>query len=206
MVHDRAAYHTRRILYPVGFMSERTYASYRHPGSTTVYTCEVLDAGDRPQVCMLAYADVCWRMLTYAGVCWRMLAYAGVLDAGDRPPGPPSMSTLPSLSMPEQHVFALHAIYGLLCIWHRMSSLERLLFMLQLLQGVAVEMQLVYMASNVFSRTAPLYVEMQLLDVAENVFSRTASLYVVDRASRQRSLSPLACLSAYVSIRQHTSA
>ena len=49
IVHDRPAYHTRRFIYPVGFLSERTYASYRQPGSKTVYVCEVLDGGRAPE-------------------------------------------------------------------------------------------------------------------------------------------------------------
>jgi hypothetical protein len=28
------------------------------------------------RVCILTYADVCWRMLTYSDVCWRILTYA----------------------------------------------------------------------------------------------------------------------------------
>jgi hypothetical protein len=49
IVHDRSAYHTRRFIYPVGFLSERTYASYRQPGTKTVYVCEVLDGGRAPE-------------------------------------------------------------------------------------------------------------------------------------------------------------
>ena len=49
VVFDRPAYHTRRFIYPVGFLSERSYASYRQPGTKTVYTCEVLDGGVRPE-------------------------------------------------------------------------------------------------------------------------------------------------------------
>jgi hypothetical protein len=49
IVHDRPAYHTRRFIYPVGFLSERTYASYRQPGTKTVYVCEVLDGGRAPE-------------------------------------------------------------------------------------------------------------------------------------------------------------
>eukprot|EP00960_Hanusia_phi_P041756 755143-Hanusia_phi.AAC.2 len=48
IVWDRPAYHTKRFLFPVGFVSERLYASYRQPGQSTCYTCEILDGGERP--------------------------------------------------------------------------------------------------------------------------------------------------------------
>ena len=48
IVWDRPAYHTKRFIFPVGFLSERSYASYRQPGQSTAYTCEILDGGERP--------------------------------------------------------------------------------------------------------------------------------------------------------------
>ena len=58
VVHDRPAYHTRHFIYPVGFLSERSYSSYCPPGTKTVYTCEVLDGGERPEFKITASDDV----------------------------------------------------------------------------------------------------------------------------------------------------
>ena len=58
VVSDRPAYHSRRFLYPVGFLSERTYSSYRQAGGKTVYTCEILDGGERPEFKISVADDV----------------------------------------------------------------------------------------------------------------------------------------------------
>ena len=45
------------MIYPVGFVSERSYASYVRPGHTTNYTSTIQDNGDAPSFTVTAADD-----------------------------------------------------------------------------------------------------------------------------------------------------
>ena len=49
IVADRPGWHTERYIWPLGFRSTRRYASMKHMGSKTLYTCEICDGGDVPE-------------------------------------------------------------------------------------------------------------------------------------------------------------
>jgi hypothetical protein len=57
VVTDRPAYHTKCLIYPVGFVSERPHASYARPGHTTNYTSTIQDNGDAPSFTVTAADD-----------------------------------------------------------------------------------------------------------------------------------------------------
>lgn len=57
IVTDRPAYHTKCLIYPVGFVSERSYSSYVRPGHTTMYTSSITDNGDAPSFTVTAADD-----------------------------------------------------------------------------------------------------------------------------------------------------
>jgi hypothetical protein len=42
--YKRKEFHNERTVFPIGFKSERSYASYLYPKERTIYTCEILDA------------------------------------------------------------------------------------------------------------------------------------------------------------------
>ncbi len=44
----RPAYHTTRLLLPVGYRAESARVSYKHPDAKVVYSFEVCDGGDAP--------------------------------------------------------------------------------------------------------------------------------------------------------------
>lgn len=44
----RPRYHSHRYIYPIGFKSIKIHTSYVHPKTTTTYTSEILDGGNRP--------------------------------------------------------------------------------------------------------------------------------------------------------------
>eukprot|EP00873_Tetraselmis_striata_P008574 jgi/Tetstr1/428838/TSEL_018825.t1 len=48
LVVDRPGFHSKNYMLPVGFRSQRMYASYTVPHRRVPYTCEILDGGDAP--------------------------------------------------------------------------------------------------------------------------------------------------------------
>ncbi|XP_029050102.1 transforming growth factor beta regulator 1 [Osmia bicornis bicornis] len=49
VVSDRIAYHTEDLIYPVGYCSTRVYANLRDPRTKSLYTCKILDGGQKPR-------------------------------------------------------------------------------------------------------------------------------------------------------------
>ncbi|XP_022109373.1 uncharacterized protein LOC110989353 [Acanthaster planci] len=49
IVTDRSGYHDEHCIYPSGFCSSRTYTSAKDPNVLCLYTCKVLDAGQKPR-------------------------------------------------------------------------------------------------------------------------------------------------------------
>uniref|UniRef100_A0A182QCK6 INO80 complex subunit E N-terminal domain-containing protein n=1 Tax=Anopheles farauti TaxID=69004 RepID=A0A182QCK6_9DIPT len=49
IVSDRPAYHTESVIYPIGYTATRPYGHYKDPEKRCLYTCRVLDGGDRPR-------------------------------------------------------------------------------------------------------------------------------------------------------------
>eukprot|EP01092_Planopodium_desertum_P006439 TRINITY_DN26811_c0_g1_i1.p1 TRINITY_DN26811_c0_g1~~TRINITY_DN26811_c0_g1_i1.p1 ORF type:complete len:312 (+),score=54.83 TRINITY_DN26811_c0_g1_i1:628-1563(+) len=47
-VSDKAGYHNKKYIWPVGFRSKRTYASMKDPDKKVLYTSEILDGGEVP--------------------------------------------------------------------------------------------------------------------------------------------------------------
>lgn len=49
IVYDRPGFHTENRVYPIGFMSTRTYGHFNEPERKCVYTCRITDnGGERP--------------------------------------------------------------------------------------------------------------------------------------------------------------
>ncbi|XP_076630283.1 transforming growth factor beta regulator 1 [Colletes latitarsis] len=49
VVSDRIAYHTEDLIYPVGYCSTRVYANLRDVKTKSLYTCKILDGGQKPR-------------------------------------------------------------------------------------------------------------------------------------------------------------
>uniref|UniRef100_A0A182NUC5 INO80 complex subunit E N-terminal domain-containing protein n=1 Tax=Anopheles dirus TaxID=7168 RepID=A0A182NUC5_9DIPT len=49
IVPDRPAYHTESAIYPIGYTATRPYGHYKDPEKRCLYTCRVLDGGERPR-------------------------------------------------------------------------------------------------------------------------------------------------------------
>lgn len=49
IVHDRASFHSKRYIWPVGFESSRPYASTVHADRQTLYHSRIVDGGDAPR-------------------------------------------------------------------------------------------------------------------------------------------------------------
>jgi F/Y-rich N-terminus/F/Y rich C-terminus len=52
---DRPAYHSKRYIWPAGFKSTRSYWSMQDCSRRTVYTSEILDAGDQPLFLLVSH-------------------------------------------------------------------------------------------------------------------------------------------------------
>lgn len=46
IVYDRPGFHTENRVYPIGFMSTRTYGHFKEPERKCIYTCRITDNGD----------------------------------------------------------------------------------------------------------------------------------------------------------------
>ncbi|XP_053676065.1 transforming growth factor beta regulator 1 [Anopheles nili] len=46
---ERSAYHTECTIYPIGYTATRPYGHYKDPEKRCIYTCRVLDDGERPR-------------------------------------------------------------------------------------------------------------------------------------------------------------
>uniref|UniRef100_A0A1B6JYI9 INO80 complex subunit E N-terminal domain-containing protein n=1 Tax=Homalodisca liturata TaxID=320908 RepID=A0A1B6JYI9_9HEMI len=55
---DRPEYHTDDLIFPVGYCSTRTYGSLKEPEKQCVYTCTVMDGGQRPRFEIVADSDL----------------------------------------------------------------------------------------------------------------------------------------------------
>ncbi|XP_050077777.1 transforming growth factor beta regulator 1 [Anopheles maculipalpis] len=49
IVPDRAAFHTECTIYPIGYTITRPYGHYKDPEKRCIYTCRVVDDGERPR-------------------------------------------------------------------------------------------------------------------------------------------------------------
>jgi hypothetical protein len=70
--YNRKEFHTERYIYPIGFKSQRQYASYINPPERTTYTCEILDGGEKgPLFKVLALDDPDTEYIsTTSTACW----------------------------------------------------------------------------------------------------------------------------------------
>jgi hypothetical protein len=56
--HERAAYHTEKNLFPIGFSSVREHCSMFNIGERSLYTCEILDGGQKPLFKLTPHEDM----------------------------------------------------------------------------------------------------------------------------------------------------
>lgn len=54
---DKAAYHTEKNLFPIGFKSVREHSSMKNLGERALYTCEILDGGNKPLYKLIPHED-----------------------------------------------------------------------------------------------------------------------------------------------------
>lgn len=58
IVHDRPGFHTENRVYPIGFMSARSYGHFNEPERKCVYTCRITDnGGERPNFEIASESD-----------------------------------------------------------------------------------------------------------------------------------------------------
>jgi hypothetical protein len=58
IIVDRFPYVTERYTWPIGFTSTRLFQSAVHPEEKVKYTCQIIDAGDKPQFVITAADDM----------------------------------------------------------------------------------------------------------------------------------------------------
>ena len=56
--HEKTAYHTEKNLFPVGFKSVREHCSMFNIGERSLYTCEILDGGQKPLFKLTPHEDM----------------------------------------------------------------------------------------------------------------------------------------------------
>lgn len=54
---DKPAYHSEKNLFPIGFKSVREHASMKRLGERALYTCEILDGGNKPLYKIIPHED-----------------------------------------------------------------------------------------------------------------------------------------------------
>lgn len=58
IVYDRPGFHTENRVYPIGFMSTRSYGHFNEPERKCVYTCRIIDnGGERPNFEIASESD-----------------------------------------------------------------------------------------------------------------------------------------------------
>lgn len=58
VVHDQPGFHTENRVYPIGFMSTRTYGHFNEPERKCLYTCRITDnGGEKPNFEIASEAD-----------------------------------------------------------------------------------------------------------------------------------------------------
>jgi len=56
--YERSAYHTEKNLFPIGFMSIREHCSMFNIGERALYTCEIVDGGQKPLFKLTPHEDM----------------------------------------------------------------------------------------------------------------------------------------------------
>jgi hypothetical protein len=81
VVADRQGFHTARHIFPVGFRSERLFASLRNPAERCVYASEIRDGGERGPLFVVTCADAPDRPMTGASASGAWAQVERELDA-----------------------------------------------------------------------------------------------------------------------------
>ena len=56
--YEKSAYHTEKNLFPIGFSSVREHCSMFNIGERSLYTCEILDGGQKPLFKLTSHEDM----------------------------------------------------------------------------------------------------------------------------------------------------
>jgi len=108
VVPDRPGFHSQAYIWPVGFRSQRLYASYMNPHARVLYLNEILNGGGAPEFRITAEDDPQHPITgnsssgVWAQVVRRVAALKGPMDGEP----PPTGKQLSHVSGPEQFGFA----------------------------------------------------------------------------------------------------